>query len=241
MGVSVREIERRLEVGRLHRLHRGVYAVGHKVLSREARWMAAVLVCGEGAVLSHRSAAALWGIRSYSGGPIHITSPSKTRSQDTIRRHCARLPADEVTKYEEIPVTTVPRTLFDLASEATPQSVESALRQCEYLRLYDPLSLWDLLERYPRHRGNRAVRAALASLGRNWWRDAKQARGPLPRLPRRPSPAPTAVERLDSARWPPLPSRLPLASRQANSRARLVAGARHPLGIPIGQVPSPPP
>jgi hypothetical protein len=62
-GVTGRAIERRIEGGRLHRLHPGVYAVGHRVVSREGRWMAAVLAAGPGAGLSHRSAAALWGIR----------------------------------------------------------------------------------------------------------------------------------------------------------------------------------
>ncbi len=62
-------------------------------------------------------------------------------------------------------MTTVPRTIFDLAPASTSQVVESCLRQCEFLRLYDSLSLWDLLERYPRHRGNRAIRTALSGLG----------------------------------------------------------------------------
>lgn len=165
MGVSRREIERRLTAARLHLLHRGVYAVGHRALSREAHWMAAVLACGTGAVLSHRSAAAHWGFRGYSGARIDVTAASKSRSKGAIRRHWAHLLPDELSEHERIPVTTVPRTIFDLANELTAQAVESALRQCEYLRLYDALSLWDLLERYPRHRGSKAIRTALASLG----------------------------------------------------------------------------
>lgn len=164
LGVGRRAIARRLRAGRLHQLHPGVYAVGHRVLSRRGRWMAAVLFCGPGAVLSHRSAAALWGFRNYSGA-IHVTSPCKSRSQGAIHRHWARLRPDEVTEHEGIPVTTVPRTNLDLAAESTPEAVESCLRQCEFLRLYDALSLWDLMERYPRRRGNPAIRAALARLG----------------------------------------------------------------------------
>jgi len=122
--------------------------------------MAAVLACGANAVLSHNAAAALWGIRGHSGGPIHTTSPSKSRSREAIRRHFAVLPPDEITVEDGIPVTTVPRTIFDLAAES-PASVEPALRQSEYLRLYDPLSLHHLLDRYPGHRGNRGVRTAL--------------------------------------------------------------------------------
>ena len=164
LGLSDDAINRRKRLGRLHPLHVGVFAVGHEVLSREGRWMAAVLACGEGAVLSHWSAAALWGIRGNRDS-IHITSPSKTKSRGAIRRHFTLLAPDELTVEDRIPVTTVPRTIFDLAAVASPQTVESALRQCEYLRLYDSLSLWDLLDRYPGHRGIRAVRTALARLG----------------------------------------------------------------------------
>jgi very-short-patch-repair endonuclease len=123
--------------------------------------MAAVLFCGTGAVLSHRSAAALWGIRGSSRRAIEVTSGSKTRSRSSIHRHFARLPADEVTVERGIPVTTPPRTLFDLAATEGADVAESALRQSEYLRLHDRLSLPHLLERYPRRKGARAVRECL--------------------------------------------------------------------------------
>lgn len=163
LGLGRDAIGHRIRSGRLHRLHPGVYAVGHRVISTRGRWMAAVLASGPEAVLSHRSAAALWGIRSNHSGPIDTTSPRKTKSRGSIRRHEGRLPPDEVTIHDGIPITTVPRTIFDLAA-IQPQAVEPALRQAEYLRLYDSLSLLDLLDRYPGHRGNRAVRAALARL-----------------------------------------------------------------------------
>src|SRR3954452_21510460 len=72
-GLTRDAIRRRLEAGRLHRVHRGVYAVGHRAVTQRGRWMAAVLACGPGAVLSHRAAAALWGMRH--GGPIEVTAP----------------------------------------------------------------------------------------------------------------------------------------------------------------------
>lgn len=162
LGLKSGSIGRRVRAGRLHRLYWAVYAVGHKVLSREGRWMAAVLACGPGAVLSHHSAAAHWGVRDHRGGPIHITSPSKSKSRGSIRRHCAQLPTDETMVHEGIRVTTVPRTIFDLAAVSTPQAVESALRQSEFLRLHDSLSLHNLIDRYPGHRGIRSVRTALA-------------------------------------------------------------------------------
>jgi len=124
--------------------------------------MAAVLACGEEAVLSHRSAAALWGIRPPSSRSIEVTIPSKSRSRAGIQRHFAVLPADEVTNREGIPVTIVPRTVFDLALSERPEVVEAALRQAEFLRLHDRLSLQDLLDRYPRRPGARSVRRALA-------------------------------------------------------------------------------
>jgi hypothetical protein len=163
LGLGDDAIEWRLREGQLHRLYRGVYAVGHTVLSREGHWMAAVLACGPDAVLSHHSAAAHWGIRDHRGGPIDITSPSKTKSRGAIRRHYVLLPTDEVTVERRIPITTVPRTIFDIAAGGAPEYVvENALRQSEFRRLYDRLSLRDLLDRYPGHRGVRSVRAALA-------------------------------------------------------------------------------
>ena len=127
--------------------------------------MGAVLFAGDGAVLSHRSAAALWGIRADSGGPIHVTTPHKSRSLRRIRRHHSLFPDDEITAVDGIPVTTVPRTILDFAAEVPPETVEAALREAEYRRLYDRLSLPELLDRHPRRRGRRAVRAALSRLG----------------------------------------------------------------------------
>ncbi len=127
--------------------------------------MAAVLFCGDGAVLSHRSAAAHWGIRQPSSRAIEVTTSSKSRSRAGIQRHFAVLPVDEVTTHLEIPVTTVPRTIFDLAAVERPEAVEGALRQVEFRQLHDRLSLRDLLDRYPRRRGARAVRLALIRLG----------------------------------------------------------------------------
>lgn len=124
--------------------------------------MAAVLFCGPDAVLSYRSAAALWGIRASGGSTIHVTSPSKSRSQGLIRRHFSVLPDDEVTEHDGIPVTSVPRTIFDLAATEPPHVAEAALRQAEYLCLHDRLSLPHLLERYPGRKGSKAIKQCLA-------------------------------------------------------------------------------
>lgn len=162
LGLGRGAIEARLRAGRLIREHAGVYAVGHRVVSRAGHLMAAVLACGRGAVLSHRSAAALWGLRPKGAGPIEVTTPRKWRSSFEIHRHCSHLLPDEMTSLEGIPVTTVPRTILDLAAISRPQVIESLLREAEYLRLYDSLSLPVLLDRHCGRRGVRAVRAALA-------------------------------------------------------------------------------
>lgn len=163
-GVSRRAIDHRLEVGRLHPVMPGVYAVGHRRLPPLGRPMAVVLSSGEGAVLSYRSAAALWGIRERGAGAIHVTVPSKSTSTKLVRRHHVVLPDDEVTVHEGIPVTTVPRTVLDLASTSSIDEVEVAIRQIEFLRLYDRLSLPELIDRYPGRRGIARVRTALARI-----------------------------------------------------------------------------
>lgn len=120
-------IEHRLDEGRLHPLHRGVYAVGHRVVSRQGRWMAAVLAMGPGAVLSHRSAAALWGLRTTARARVEVTVPGPRRSRPALEVHRARLAADEVTLERGIPVTTASRTLLDLAAVVGSRQMERAV------------------------------------------------------------------------------------------------------------------
>ena len=119
--------------------------------------MAAVLACGPGAVLSHRAAAALWGIRG--GGRIEVTVPRGRRPRPGIRLHWANLPADEVTTHHGIPVTTIARTLFDLSAVVQRDELRSAMRQAEQLRLTDQLGLGPLIDRYPRKPGIPILRA----------------------------------------------------------------------------------
>ncbi len=164
LGVGEDAVDHRLAIGRLHLVAHGVYAVGHRTVSPMGRWMCAVLSSGRGAVLSHRSAAALWDIRDSAAGPIDVTVPRKSTSSKLIRRHHSTLPEDEVTVCEGIPATIVPRTILDLAAYSSIDRVENTIRQAEYRRLYDRLSLLDLVERYPGRRGVRRVREALARL-----------------------------------------------------------------------------
>jgi putative AbiEi antitoxin of type IV toxin-antitoxin system len=163
-GWSEEEIRWRIRNGRLHRLHAGVYAVGHRVIPKQAHWMAAVLAGGPSAVLSHQTAAALWDLRGYSGGAIHVTLPHKSTSSKWIKRHHASLPADETAREQGIPVTSVHRTIFDLAVTEDMDAIVAMIREAEFRNRYDRLSLPHLLERYPGKRGSRKVRAALQRL-----------------------------------------------------------------------------
>jgi very-short-patch-repair endonuclease/predicted transcriptional regulator of viral defense system len=163
-GWTKQEIDWRIRTGRLHRIHDGVYAVGHKVIPKQGLWMAAVLASGPEALLSHHTAAALWGIRGYSGGSIHVTVPHKSTSTKRTRRHFSVVPIDERGVEEGIPVTSVHRTIFDLAATASVDDVVAMIKEAEYLNRWDRLSLPDLLERYPGKRGSRNVRYALKRL-----------------------------------------------------------------------------
>jgi hypothetical protein len=153
LGVAGNTVDRWLRSGRLHRVHRGVYAVGHTAITMRGRWMAAVLASGEGAVLSHRSATALFGIWGSGTGEIHVTVPRKSRSQRSIRRHFSNLPDDEREVVEGIPVTSAARAVLDLAGDKGEAAAEAALREMEYLGIYGDVSLPALLARYPRHKG----------------------------------------------------------------------------------------
>jgi very-short-patch-repair endonuclease len=164
LGLGSGAIGRRLRAGRLHQVHPGVYAVGHRLIPREGRWMAAVLASGPGAVLSHWSAAHLWMIRPNSRSRIDVTVGHRSRSSRPIRRHVSHVPEDERTVEEGIPVTTVPRTILDLAATEDADMVENLLRESESLRLYHRHSHTDHHGRYPGKRGTRKVQAALDRL-----------------------------------------------------------------------------
>jgi very-short-patch-repair endonuclease len=161
LGLTAREIDHRLTIGRLHLLHQEVYSVGHRVVPRAGRWLAAVLATGPSAVLSHWSAAALWMIRPNGRSVIDVTTPHKSRSWDGIKRHHKALPADEVMVKDGISVTTVPRTIFDLAATEDVDVIASMLRESEHRNLWDRLSLPHLVDRYPGRRGVKKVRLAL--------------------------------------------------------------------------------
>jgi very-short-patch-repair endonuclease len=134
LGLTRRAIGRRIDRGWLHGVHRGVYAVGHLALTRNGRYMAAVLACGDGAALSHFSAAVLWGILDDRGGPIHVTVEGNRVCPGVIV-HRSPLQGDRVRRHG-IVVTTVSRTLVDLADVVRKRrTLARAFDEAEYLGL----------------------------------------------------------------------------------------------------------
>jgi hypothetical protein len=160
-GIGPDAVDFRLRAGRLHRLHRGVYAVGHRCLSREGRWMAAVLACGARAVLSHTTAASLWGLRGTNEARSHVTVATTAglsqREGIVVHRSRGLRPLD-VTRRSGIAVTTVARTLLDLAGRLPSGPLERAVEQALVLRLFDLVALHETLGAHPNRRG-------VASLG----------------------------------------------------------------------------
>lgn len=159
LGLDRRAIQRRIDSGRLIRLHSGVYAVGHRKLSKDGRRMAAVLAGGDGAVLVGRSAAALHGFAADDPRCIHVSG--HRRSRGTLRFHRIALTPDEVTTRKGIPTTTVPRTLLDLATTTNNWHLERAVREAIYQSRTSLTTLGRVVETHAGSRGARALRRAI--------------------------------------------------------------------------------
>ncbi len=175
LGLSGRSVKHRVSTGRLHRVHRGVYAVGRAALTRKGHWMAAVLACGPGALLSHRSAAALWELKQ-SSWKIDVTVPKQRRGRSSIRLHQARLHPDEITQRDGILVTTVARTLLDLAAVVDHGQVVRGVEESERRELFDLRAVDAVLERAGRRHGAPALRRVLAD-----WTEPADVRSELER------------------------------------------------------------
>jgi very-short-patch-repair endonuclease len=158
LGFGRNAIRIRVRSGRLHPLFQHTFAVGHRAIKIGGWWWAAVLSCGPGAALSHQSAAARWGMRRSER--IEVTVPNDRR-RDGICIHRSVLPFDEVTEHDGIPITTVPRTILDLAAILPRHRLEAVINEAEHMQLRDDLSLADLVERYPGRRGTSTLRAVL--------------------------------------------------------------------------------
>jgi very-short-patch-repair endonuclease len=150
-------IKTRIVHGGLSRLHRGVYAVGHRALTVESRWIAAVLAHGPEAVLSHRSAGQLWGICPRADIEPEVTCSGSKKTKAGIVAYRGSLPGDEVGQRWGIPVTSVARTMLDLAATRSEREVERAWNQMEFHEYRHTLSVPELLERHPGRPGSRLL------------------------------------------------------------------------------------
>ena len=166
LGLGPGAVKHRADCGRLHRLYRGVYAVGHSGLAPRGRLMAAVMACGPGALLSHRSAAELWGLVRSAQAMTDVTVPRLgRRAPSGVLLHRPRsLPAGDRTVYDGIPVTTVARTLVDLAARARPGELERALEEAQRGQILEPTRIAEVLARSAGRRGVGALRRAVAEL-----------------------------------------------------------------------------
>lgn len=164
-GVPPTTIGDRVRSGRLIRLHRGVYAVGHARLRREGRWLAAVLAVGPGAVLSHRDAAGLHGLRPANHPRADVMTTRQPRAIEGIAIHRTRsLDAHDITIVSGIPTTTVARTLLDLAGTVPHDHLTRAIREAERQRTFDLRAVQAAMARTRGRtgRGHRALKQAIA-------------------------------------------------------------------------------
>jgi very-short-patch-repair endonuclease len=160
LGFSAEAIRHRLATGRLHPLHRGVYAAGRPDVDERGRWMAAVLAAGDGAALSHRSAAALWGLVSAAPGPLHVVVPAEAarrRPGLVVHRRAGLAPVERF----GIPVTPPADTLVDLATALPRSGLEAAVNQADVLGLLDPEALRVAVDALGPRPGTRPLRALL--------------------------------------------------------------------------------
>jgi very-short-patch-repair endonuclease len=163
LGFTAKGIKHRVETGRLHPVSAGIYAVGRRELTPHGRWMAAVLACGDGAVLSHRSAAELWGIGHESQGRIDVSigRRSKISRRGTKVRCRPSLSGRSLTRRHGIPVTTPVQTLIDLATELKTLRLERAVNEADKLDLVDPETLRGALDSYVGMPGVKTLRTLL--------------------------------------------------------------------------------
>ncbi len=163
IGLSDSAISRRTRAGSLHRLHTGVYAVGHTALGPRGRWMAAVLACGPAAALSHHAAGALWEMRATTFVLVDVTVPrTGARSRPGLRIHRPRtFGDDEVTRRDGIRVTTPARTVLDLAASLSERELQRVLDEAQVRRLATAPSLVTLARAHPGHPGAGALTRAL--------------------------------------------------------------------------------
>ena len=159
LGIERSAIKRRIAAGRLHRIHAGVFAVGHRKLTREGRFLAAVLAGGGDARLGFASAGALWGFARDSGD-VHVIARNRRNRRGIVFHECDVLVGETATK-NGIPATTPARTLLDCATSMNAAQMEHAVREALYLHRTTLAGLRRVVESHRGHRGARALRQAI--------------------------------------------------------------------------------
>lgn len=160
LGYGRRAVAKAADVGRLHRVHRGVYAVGHRRLTWHGRCMSAVLASYP-SVASHLSATWLWGLLRSRPDTMHVTSRRTRRAKRSFVTHTADLAGVDLARVENIPVTSLSRTILDVAVTSRARTVRRHIQLAEDLKVFDLREMEDLLGRTKGHRGQAKVRAAL--------------------------------------------------------------------------------
>lgn len=160
LELSVQALRYRVAAGRLHRKYRGVYAVGRAKLTRHGDWMAAVLAYGPEAVLSHVAAAALWEI-GRNGPRIDVTTPRSKRSRAKIRHHTAVLHPEDTSRRNGIPVTSVTRTIADLAADRPEDDLLKIIEYADRAGLLNLPKLERAIQRRPHAPGVPRLNALL--------------------------------------------------------------------------------
>jgi very-short-patch-repair endonuclease len=165
LGFSDSQVRTRAAAGWLHSLHRAVFAVGRKAVTAEGRWSAAVLACGEGALLSHQAAGELWGLRRRrEGGEIHVTVPrsgGRRRRAGIVIHRVSALPPEERALHRRIAVTSPARTILDLATQLPPRQLERAIDEAERLGLCSEENLDEIVHAHFGRPGAGALGALL--------------------------------------------------------------------------------
>jgi very-short-patch-repair endonuclease len=205
IGFSREAIQHRLDTGRLHRLWPGVFAVGRPDVDDRARWVAALLACGEGAALSHESAGACCGMCRGGTSPVHVSVPPGRRVRlEGIRPH-RRDPMPPTTTIGGIQVTVPLFTIVDLAAHFDKEPLTKALNDADRLGLVDPDELAALVESLKNRRGIRKLRSLLGDYSRT---DSNLERRFMSLAKRAGLPAPETQAEIHSYRvdfyWPEL-------------------------------------
>jgi hypothetical protein len=160
-GLTAEEIKQRVRRGTLLREHRGVYRVGHRAPSVEARYLAAVRACGEGALLSGRAAGHLLGLLKGPAPGPEVTTPTERRIEDIRTRRSGNIDRRDATAFRGIPVTTVSRTVVDLAAVLAPDELARACHEAGVLHGTRPTEVEAVLARRPNSPGAAALRRVL--------------------------------------------------------------------------------